>query len=83
LQRKKERDNARRFEGDAHVLRHTCTTWLMQKGVDLWAAAGFPGMTVRQLEQSYGHHHPDYQQQAVAALGCQHAQTGSIRGARS
>ena len=55
----------------------------MQKGVDLWAAAGFPGMTVQQLEQSYGHHHPDYQQQAVAALGCQHAQTGSIRGARS
>jgi len=52
-----------------HVLRHTCATWLMQKGVDLWAAAGFLGMTVQQLEQGYGHHHPDYQQQAVAALG--------------
>ena len=54
-----------------HILRHTCTTWLMQKGVDLWAAAGFLGMTVQQLEQGYGHHHPDYQQQAVVALGGQ------------
>jgi integrase len=26
-----------------HVLRHTCTTWLMQRGVNLWDAAGFPG----------------------------------------
>jgi integrase len=37
-----------------HILRHTCTTWLMQKGVNLWDAAGFLGMTVQQLEQGYG-----------------------------
>ena len=55
-----------------HILRHTCATWLMQKGVNLWDAAGFLGMTVQQLEQGYGHHHPDYQEQAVAALGGQH-----------
>ena len=55
-----------------HILRHTCATWLMQSGVNLWDAAGFLGMTVQQLEQSYGHHHPDYQEQAVAALGGQH-----------
>ena len=54
-----------------HVLRHTCATWLMQNGVNLWDAAGFLGMTVQQLERSYGHHHPDYQQQAVDALGGQ------------
>jgi hypothetical protein len=24
---------------------------------------------VQQLEQGYGHHHPDYQEEAVAALG--------------
>jgi integrase len=59
-----------------HVLRHTCATWLMQKGVNLWDAAGFLGMTVQQLEQGYGHHHPDYQEEAVAALGGQ-------RGARN
>jgi hypothetical protein len=41
------------------VLRHTCATWLMQKGVNLWDPAGFLGMTVQQLEKCYGHHHPD------------------------
>jgi len=55
-----------------HILRHTCATWLMQGGVDLWHAAGFLGMTVQQLEAGYGHHHPDYQEQAVAALGGQY-----------
>jgi hypothetical protein len=29
-------------------------------------------MTVQQLERDYGHHHPDYQQEAVAALGGQY-----------
>jgi integrase len=61
-----------------HVLRHTCATWLMQKGVNLWDAAGFLGMTVQQLEESYGHHHPDYQQEAVAALGAQYGQRNSV-----
>jgi integrase len=55
-----------------HILRHTCATWLMQKGVNLWDAAGFLGMTVQQLEHGYGHHHPDYQEEAVAALGGHH-----------
>ncbi len=59
-----------------HILRHTCATWLMQNGANLWDAAGFLGMTVQQLEQGYGHHHPDYQEDAVAALGGQ-------RGARN
>jgi integrase len=43
-----------------HTLRHTSATWLMQLGVDLWEAAGFLGMSVEQLERSYGHHHPDH-----------------------
>ena len=55
-----------------HILRHTCATWLMQSGVPVWEAAGFLGMTVQQLEQGYGHHHPDYQEEAVAALGGQY-----------
>jgi integrase len=37
-----------------HILRHTCATWLMQKGVNIWDAAGFLGMTVQQLEHGYG-----------------------------
>jgi integrase len=32
-----------------HILRHTCATWLMQRGVNPWDAAGFLGMTVQQL----------------------------------
>jgi integrase len=52
-----------------HVItRHTCATWLMQNGADLWDAADFLGMTVRQLEATYGHHHPDHQKSAADAL---------------
>jgi integrase len=52
-----------------HTLRHTAATWLMQRGVDIWQAAGFLGMSVETLERTYGHHHPDYMQQAARAIG--------------
>ncbi len=29
------------LEVTPHILRHTCATWLMRAGVDLWEAAGF------------------------------------------
>lgn len=51
-----------------HSLRHTAATWLMQAGVDLWEAAGWLGMTVEQLEANYGHHHPDFQDEAAEAF---------------
>jgi integrase len=51
-----------------HALRHTAATWLMQSGIDRWQAAGFLGMTVEQLEEGYGHQHPDFQQDAAAAF---------------
>lgn len=51
-----------------HILRHTAATWLMQAGTDLWQAAGFLGMTVKQLEETYGHHHPAFQEGAATAL---------------
>jgi integrase len=50
-----------------HTLRHTAATWQMQAGTDLWQAAKFLGMTVEQLERTYGHHHPDHLEQAVDA----------------
>jgi integrase len=65
-----------------HILRHTCATWLMQMGCNVWDAAGFLGMTVQQLEQGYGHHHPDYQEQAVAALGGQYGARNSVNKTR-
>jgi integrase len=61
-----------------HILRHTCATWLMQKGVDLWDAAGFLGMTVQQLETTYGHHHPDFQHEAAEALGGQNGERNTV-----
>ena len=52
-----------------HSLRHTAATWQMQAGTDLWEAAGWLGMTVEQFEQNYGHHHPDFQEDAAEAFG--------------
>ena len=51
-----------------HVLRHTAATWLMQKGADLWQAAGLLGMTPQTLQQVYGHHHPGMQRQTAELL---------------
>ena len=50
-----------------HVMRHTAATWLMQRGVDLWEASGFLGMTPEMLRDTYGHHHPDYQKEVANA----------------
>ncbi|BCH20158.1 site-specific integrase [Mesorhizobium sp. L-2-11] len=50
-----------------HIMRHTRATWLMQRRVPIWDAAGSLGMTVKQMETTYGHHHPDFQQAAADA----------------
>jgi hypothetical protein len=42
---------------------------LPEQGTDMWEAAGWLGMTVEQLEESCGHHHPDFQNEAAQALG--------------
>jgi integrase len=52
-----------------HTLRHTAATWLMQRGVPIWEAAGFLGMSPEVLQDTYGHHHPDFLQRAAAAIG--------------
>lgn len=51
-----------------HTMRHTAATWLMQAGVDVWQAAGVLGMTAEQLEETYGHHHPDFQKGVAKAF---------------
>lgn len=55
-----------------HSLRHTAATWLMQKGVPHWEAAGYLGMTVETLERVYGHHHPDFQANAAGKRNTSH-----------
>jgi hypothetical protein len=52
-----------------HTLRHTAATWLMQRGVPIWEAVGFLGMSPEVPQQTYGHHHPDYLHGAAAAIG--------------
>jgi integrase len=52
-----------------HVLRHTCATWLMQRGTDPWQASGFLSMSMETLQRVYGHHHPDYQREAAENVG--------------
>ena len=42
-----------------YTLRHTCTTWAMQKGVDPRQAAGWLGHSLKTRER-YQHHHPRY-----------------------
>jgi len=51
-----------------HSLRHTCATWLMQAGIEIWQAAGFLGMSAEMVERTYGHHHPAFQKQAADAV---------------
>lgn len=51
-----------------HIFRHTAATWLMQAGADPWEAAGFLGMTVEMLMDTYGHHHPDFQADAAEKI---------------
>lgn len=51
-----------------HTLRHTAATWLMQRGADPWQAAGYLGMSLEVLLNTYGHHHRDYLSDAVEKI---------------
>src|SRR3984893_11498945 len=51
-----------------HTLRHTAATWLMQRGVSIWQAAGYLGMSAETLERVYGHHSPYYLKGAATAI---------------
>lgn len=51
-----------------HTLRHTAATWLMQRGADPWQSAGYLGMSLEVLLNTYGHHHPDYLSDAVEKI---------------
>jgi integrase len=52
-----------------HIMRHTAATWQMQARTDPYEAAGYLGMSVETLMDTYGHHHVDYQQHAAKAAG--------------
>jgi integrase len=52
----------------AHTLRHTAATWLMQQGCDIWQASGYLGMSPKVLIDNYGHHHPDFMNEATTLI---------------
>ena len=62
-----------------HTLRHTAATWLMQRGVPIWQAAGYLGMSSQILERVYGHHHPDYMRAAAEAITTKRSQNAIAR----
>ena len=45
-----------------HTLRHTVATCLTQRREPIWVAAGFLGMSSEVLQETYGHHPPDFLQ---------------------
>src|SRR6266542_1035955 len=52
----------------AHTLRHTAASWLMMAGVNAFEASKYLGMSVRILEQVYGHLRPEQMQDVKAAF---------------
>jgi integrase len=61
-----------------HTLRHTAATWLMQRRVPIWQAAGYLGMSTQMIERTYGHHHPDYMRGAAQAITSKQSQNVSL-----
>jgi integrase len=51
-----------------HVLRHTCATWALQEGVEQWHVAALLGTSVAQIERTYGHHDPKFQEAISGAF---------------
>lgn len=54
-----------------HILRHTAITWQAQVAVPVHEICGFFGVSREVFEQTYAHHHPDYQRNAVNAFARQ------------
>lgn len=50
-----------------HTLRHTCGTWMAQRGVALHKIGGWLGHTDGRTTELYAHHHPDFMDDARRA----------------
>jgi hypothetical protein len=61
-----------------HILRHTAATWAMQRGLDVWAVAGWLGMSREVLERVYGHHHPDFQHDVADGMSGQNRDRNTV-----
>ena len=52
----------------AHVLRHTAASWMVQSGIPIAKVAVYLGNSQAMVEQVYGHHAPDFLDDAAKAL---------------
>ncbi len=43
-----------------HVMKHTCITWMLQRGVPFWEVSGFTGTSEKTIRDTYGHHSPHH-----------------------
>jgi integrase len=59
----------REVKDGPHIMRHSCCTWLMAAGVDVYEVSGYTGVSVEVLLEVYGHHHPNFQSNAATATG--------------
>ncbi len=50
-----------------HALRHTCGTWMAQRGVPLHLVGGWLGHSDARTTALYAHHHPNHMEAALAA----------------
>lgn len=51
-----------------HTLRHTAITWALQGGARTWDVAGYFGVSIKVIEEVYGHHSEDHQSTAREAM---------------
>jgi integrase len=51
-----------------HVLRHTCASWLVQRGVPIYLVRAMLGHSTIAVTERYAHLAPDHLQECVAAL---------------
>ena len=56
------------FDATPHTLRHTCGTWLAQRGVSLFEIGGWLGQSNERTVELYAHHHPDFLSDAKRAF---------------
>lgn len=51
-----------------HSLRHTAITWALQRGARTWDVAGYFGVSIKVIEEVYGHHSDQHQETARNAM---------------
>ncbi len=43
-----------------HIMKHTCITWMLQRGIPIWEVSGFTGTSEKVIRETYGHHSPHH-----------------------